>query len=204
MQKPWIQTYNGHQIDLTNPKVEDIDHIDIAHATSLLNRFTGHTTVGFSVAQHQVVGSIMAEVFYPTVKWLPQQFLFHDSPEAYVGDVSSPLKSLLPEYRSIENKFRTVIEMKFALSLEGIWIKTVDLRMLATERNLFMPGNITRAWADEMSPFGWSDFKYAVGKKYSNEDVGNATEELWDMLWQPWEPEFAEQKFLERMEHLEI
>lgn len=198
--RAWIQTYNGHEVDLLNPRVEDIDEVDIAHSLSLINRFTGHTTVGWSVAQHSVVGSIMAEVIYPQVKWLPQEFLFHDSPEAYVGDVSSPLKSLLTNYREIETKHKAVIELAFSISLGSKWEKIVDLRMLITERQLFLPESKTQ-WSVEEAPFTLEEFTkgvVALGKPEAEE----ASKFVWEFLWTPWTAEEAETKFLERMDTL--
>lgn len=195
---PWICTYNGHEIDLLNPRPSDIDHIDIAHALSLINRFTGHTGPGWSVGQHSIVGSILAEFYYPEVKWLPHEYLFHDATEAYLGDVSSPLKSLLPEYRAIEAKHQAAIEMKFALSLGGQWIKTVDLRMLATERDFFLPETATQ-WNVEMEPFTYEGF-IATEKAFELK----LPMTFWEYLWTPWTPEETEQRFLDRMEKLEI
>jgi hypothetical protein len=200
-QNPWIQTYNGHAVDLLNPRVEDVDHIDIAHALSLINRFTGHTLEPWSVAQHSVVGSILAEVLYPQVKWLPHEFLFHDAAEAYVGDVSSPLKSILPGYRDIEGKHKKCIEAKFAVSLGSHWEKTIDLRMLVTERGLFMP-ETTRQWSVEEKPFTLEEFRSAIIVKEKVAQEG--TEVFWNWLWSPWTPEDAETNFLTRMEHLGI
>jgi len=203
-EKPWIQTYNGHAVDLLNPSANDIDHIDIAHALSLINRFTGHTTEAWSVAQHSVVGSILAEVIYPEIKWLPHQFLFHDAAEAYVGDVSSPLKSVLVGYRDIEEKHKKCIEARFAISLGGHWEKLVDLRMLITERNLLMPDS-KRQWSVEEKPFTFDEFKECLALK-SDKALPPDTEIqlFWNWLWTPWLPEDAETFFLDRMEHLGI
>lgn len=38
-----IRTFTGKMIDLENPKVEQIDIRDIAHALAQINRYTGHT-----------------------------------------------------------------------------------------------------------------------------------------------------------------
>jgi len=204
LEKPWIQTYNGHAVDLLSPSANNIDHIDIAHALSLINRFTGHTTEAWSVAQHSVVGSILAEVIYPEIKWLPHQFLFHDAAEAYVGDVSSPLKSVLVGYRDIEEEHKRCIEARFAISLGGHWEKLVDLRMLITERNLLMPDS-KRQWSVEEKPFTFNEFKECLTMKPDKELPPDTEIQLfWNWLWTPWLPEDAETNFLNRMEHLGI
>lgn len=200
MKKVQIQTYNGHAIDLQNPRVEDIDGVDIAHALSLINRFTGHTTVAWSVAQHSVVGSILAEVLHPEVKWLPHAFTLHDATEAYLGDVSSPLKSLLPEYRELEDKHRKTIEMAFAVSLGSQWEKTIDLRMLSTERRLFMV-ETTGVWSEEAPYLTLHEFQDALE---TNKIVTHDSSAFWDWMWSPWSAEEAETHFLERMEKLDL
>lgn len=195
--QPWIHTYQGRKVMLLDPQAADIDAIDIAHSLSYLNRFTGHAVCSWSVAQHSVVGSILSEILYPTFKWLASEFLLHDSPEAYVGDVSSPLKSALPGYRDIESKHRTAIEKRFAVSLGGAMEKLVDLRMLATERKLFMPAG---------EDWGIPEKEFSL-KEMAGSTIGRTIkdpEELWDFLWDPWAPEDAEQFFLERMEKLKL
>lgn len=201
---PWIVTYNGHEVDLLEPRAADVDHIDIAHAESLINRFTGHTTEPWSVAQHSVVGSILAEVIYPEVKWLPHQFLFHDATETYVGDLSSPLKSVLPGYKEIENKHRKAIEEKFALSLGSYHEKLVDLRMLATERLLFLPETATQ-WTEQKPEFTFEEFTAAYLRNrpkvnYTRNDIKG----FWSWMWTPWASWQAEEYFISRMESLGI
>ena len=53
----WIQTYSGRRFSLTEPSAEDVDIDDVAHALSLLCRFTGHVSEHYSVAQHCVIVS---------------------------------------------------------------------------------------------------------------------------------------------------
>jgi hypothetical protein len=142
----------------------------------------------------------MAEVCYPQVKWLPQEFLLHDAVEAYVGDISSPLKSMLPGYRVIEERHKVALEKKFAVSLGGAYVKTVDLRMLATERDLLMPAGGS-SWNLSEVPFTLEEF---IIKSKVVHKVPVAIEPFWDWLWGPWTAEEAETNFLERMEKLKL
>jgi hypothetical protein len=48
----------------------------------------------------------------PTLKLVA---LMHDAAEAFVGDVSAPLKQLLPEYRRIEATVQGAILARFGL-----------------------------------------------------------------------------------------
>ena len=124
-----MQTFSGKLVDLAAFAATDVRLVDIAHALSLLNRFTGHSTSPYSVAQHSVQVS----------KLLPPNLalwgLMHDASEAYLGDVSTPLKSLLPCYQEIEERVQRVIARAFGLK----WpmpeqVKEADRCALAAEK----------------------------------------------------------------------
>lgn len=128
-QGPWIETRGGLQFHLADPRPESVKVGDIAWSLSLQCRYTGHTKAHYSVAQHSILASLM----------VPEQFaldaLLHDAAEAYIGDVSSPLKSLLPEYKAIEFRIEQVIRRRFGLCNPlPPEVKHADLVLLATER----------------------------------------------------------------------
>lgn len=125
----YIQTSVGIHFDLQDPKPEMVSIIDIARALSHINRFTGHTNKPYSVAVHSLNASYI----------VPPEFaleaLLHDAHEAYTGDVSSPLKSLLPDYRALENRIESVVRQRFGLPAGmSPEVKRADMIMLATER----------------------------------------------------------------------
>jgi 5'-deoxynucleotidase YfbR-like HD superfamily hydrolase len=66
--------------------------------------------------------------------------LLHDSAEAFLGDVTRPLKQLLPEYKKIENNVQRAIfdrlKVRWPLPRQ---VKQADLRVLAAEQRLIMP-----------------------------------------------------------------
>jgi 5'-nucleotidase len=108
----WIQTFKGNQFFSIDPRIEDIDIEDIAHALSMLCRYAGHCIDFYSVAEHSV---ILSE--YVSLKnrlWA----LLHDASEAYLVDVPSPIKHYLPEYKTIESRLQKVIARKFNLTEE--------------------------------------------------------------------------------------
>jgi len=94
----WITTNSGKRFDFTQPFDNTFDIHDIAHALAHINRFTGHTDQPYSVAQHSVYVSNIVPPRYALAG------LMHDAAEAYLGDVSAPLKALLPEYKRIEHE----------------------------------------------------------------------------------------------------
>ncbi len=136
---PYIKTYSGRVFYLNDPQPEDIHVADIARNLAGINRYTGSSR--FSVAQHCVVAALMAEKFYPDRAYLPAQMLIHDADEAYYGDVSSPLKSLLKEYRELEDRAQEAVEEAFELAfIDEPTVKEVDFRMWLTEREILFDG----------------------------------------------------------------
>src|SRR6516225_5362704 len=77
-----------------------------------------------------------------TVAEFAYEALLHDAAEAFVGDVTRPLKQLLPEFRRIEANVQSAIIKRFGMD-PGYWkiIKDADLRVLAAEQAQVMaPG----------------------------------------------------------------
>jgi len=105
----YIYTKSGNKIDLQDPDPSKINLPDIAWALGNICRFTGHCDQFYSVRDHSLTGTRHIEDEYKL------EFLLHDAAEAYLGDVSSPLKSLLPEYQKIEARFDSVIRKKYGL-----------------------------------------------------------------------------------------
>ena len=85
---------------------------DVAHGLSNICRFGGHTAKGFySVAQHSVLVSELCDTADAAAG------LLHDAPEAYLGDVISPLKRQpgMETYRDIEAKMAHAVAVRFGL-----------------------------------------------------------------------------------------
>jgi hypothetical protein len=89
-----VETFSGRYVDTSNPRVEDIDLGDIAHALSNICRYGGHSKYHYSVAQHAVFVSRRLER-----KGFPWLIVFgglhHDDTEYVLGDIPRPLKGLL-------------------------------------------------------------------------------------------------------------
>ncbi|MCT2385141.1 HD family hydrolase [Erwinia pyrifoliae] len=128
----WIQTVTGKHFNFINTDPASICIEDIAAALSNICRFTGHLPDFYSVAQHSV------HVSYLVPAEFALEGLLHDAQEAYCSDINSPLKSLLPDYREVEERIDTVIRRKYGLPPAITTpVKYADLIMLATERRDF-------------------------------------------------------------------
>ncbi len=132
---PYIRTMpSGRKCYLLHPSADDIHLDEVVYHAAGINRYTGGSR--FSIAQHMVVGAMMAAEFYPDDKELPGRFLIHDIAETKLGDVSSPLKHVLgAAYRDLEARHDLAVEEKFSLTFVGVpAVKELDDRMWLTER----------------------------------------------------------------------
>lgn len=132
----WIETFTGRHVDIQTPIPEEFCITDIAHALSNVNRYGGHIYAPYSVAQHAVLMSRMC----PT--GLALECLHHDDAEAYIGDMPSPFKSVMPEFQRCEARIERAIRK--ALGLPGDHhhpdVKHWDKVMLMTEARDFNLG----------------------------------------------------------------
>ena len=97
-------------------------------------RYSGHTKLFFSIAEHSV---LVSEVVAPE---LALAGLLHDAPEAYIHDISGPLKRSLPDYRRIEALNWMAVADRFGLKYDlHPDIHTADVAVLLTEMKHLLP-----------------------------------------------------------------
>lgn len=136
----FIQTYTGGRFDLDNPMPEQVNIEDIAHALSLMCRYTGHVKVPYSVASHCIlVSRILEDAGYDADTVYAG--LLHDSQEAFIQDVSSPLKAMLRDYKAIEANVSEAVYEALELDMAAVdWaaVKWADLCALFIERRDLM------------------------------------------------------------------
>ena len=102
---------------------------DIAQGLSNVCRFAGQSRRFYSVAEHSVLVSLVA----PDEHAL--QALLHDAAEAFLGDVTRPLKSMLPGYRLIEQATEQAIFRRYSLpEVIPPVVKEADWAVYAAER----------------------------------------------------------------------
>lgn len=108
--KTCISLANGDFFDFLSPEKHKFDIECIAYSLSNQCRYTGHSSSFYSVAEHSVIVSKLV-----TDPALRLTGLLHDASEAFVGDVASPLKQLLPDFKSIEERVQQALAKYFKL-----------------------------------------------------------------------------------------
>lgn len=152
----WFVTFSGKRFFPLDPRVEDIDIKDIAHALALQTRWMGHCKNFYSIAAHSLACARIAETddgYDPRVegsrgsikmKWA----LMHDAAEAYTGDIVRPIKRslyfrgeqdaagvwMMHKFKDFEQTLLQCIAERFNLP----WpipqeVLEIDNRMLVTE-----------------------------------------------------------------------
>lgn len=156
----WMQTYTGRRYFPMDPRPEDIEPEDIAHALSLLCRYGGHIDRFYSVAEHCV------NVSHTVAPEHALAALLHDATEAYVVDVPRPVKRYLADYRMVEAKVWIAIASRFGVSPNlHEQVKEHDTRILLDERTELMRNAEVGAWSmDGMEPLGVRIMGYEPAK----------------------------------------
>ena len=112
----YILTYTKKEFYPLEPKIEDIDIEDISHALSLLCRANGHFKHFYSVAQHSINCAYEAQARGYS-KNVILGCLLHDGSEAYLADITRPVKKHLHKYLEIEDVLQNKIFEKWIPTL---------------------------------------------------------------------------------------
>ncbi|NGO63983.1 hypothetical protein G6N76_09880 [Rhizobium daejeonense] len=162
----FMQVYSGRQFWPMDPKADEIHIEDIAHSLSLQCRYAGHCIKFYSVAEHSVL----------LAGWLLPRYgaeialwgLLHDASEAYLVDVPRPLKPFLHGYKEAEARVMAAVAQRFGLALDmPPPVHEADDRIIADE-------------LVNLRPMAWHGrFDDPLGVRV-----------------QCWEPEHAEDEFL--------
>lgn len=137
---PTIMLQSGVWFDILDPGSCAFTIEDIAHGLAHTCRYAGQCRDFYSVAEHSLhVSNVCGEG--------KLEALLHDAAEAFIGDVTRPLKQLLPEYKRIEKAVERAVVERFGLMMPApAEIKEADLRVLAAEQAQIMAPS-TSEWA---------------------------------------------------------
>lgn len=141
----YITTFTGKHFYPLNPDKQDIDLEDIAHALSLICRANGHFKHFYSVAQHCI--ACANEAVARGYSWeVILGALLHDASEAYLCDVTRPVKKHIPAYLQAEEKLQNCIWNHFIgrelTEAEKNQIFEIDDHVLSMEFHLLMPEDL--------------------------------------------------------------
>lgn len=140
---PWLATSLGGMWSIEHPADRDVFIDDIAAGSARTCRYAGQLRDDvefFSVAEHAIEMTVWA-IQNGYIQYLEDALaiLLHDASEAYFGDMPTPLKQLLPEFRAFEDRAQDVIIRAFGLTAENTvitkkTIKEIDNRIRVDER----------------------------------------------------------------------
>jgi hypothetical protein len=141
---PSIMLASGTWFDLLDPWHSEFTIEDIAQGLANICRYAGQCRSFYSVAEHSLHVCDTTDSF-------KLEALLHDAAEAFLGDITRPLKQLLPEYKAIESNVEAAIFSRFGLDRAAMAdVKLADLRVLAAEQSQLMPDG-TDYWAAQSS-----------------------------------------------------
>lgn len=133
-----IETYTGRFFNYEKPSAKDVSLEDIAHALANTPRFRAHIP-WYSVAEHALLCRRLLKEEGASLEY-QLGALHHDSHEAYLGDIPTPLKNL---FRGQGNHYdEMVLQVDWAIcdafGLSLSWMRNdsvhwVDQQALAIE-----------------------------------------------------------------------
>lgn len=162
--EPVILTHNNVYVDIVNTEPSTLRIEDIAWGLANTSRFSGHTAVPYTVAEHSIrVADLLRAWGYSPRAQLAG--LLHDATEAYLGDIATPLKRLLPEYAVLESNLEKVIELRFNVQIAGRpEVKQADMQMLCSEHAALLPDNTPWACLEGLDP---TEYAYQMKRHFN-------------------------------------
>jgi len=149
----WLSTSHVEKFHFLSPQPDEIDIRDIAHALSMTCRFGGHCSDYYSVGEHSLhVSKIAENAGADRVTQLAG--LLHDAEEAYLPDIVAPIRHYTLDIQKIYSQIRDVIIDKYSLQKAG-WkfIADVDRQLCTTEAKALKLWN--KDWASTGEPLNY-------------------------------------------------
>jgi hypothetical protein len=181
-------TNTGADVDLRSPVPSTISAHDIGNALAKINRFNGHTSRPYSVAEHSLLVLQLLQREYGITSPAAQlAALLHDAHEAYTGDLSTPCKRAVGyQWTDFEDRWERLVLNRFgvfkAAREYASLIKSCDLMALACERTALLPpagvGNKPWPMLDLVHQPAWVDLSAGHHATYT---------------WADWRDVFLEQ-----------
>lgn len=146
----YITTVSGTKVMCPGMRSSMVRWSDIANSLAMQVRYLGHITFFYSVADHSIYVSLLAQAYGEPPEVVRACFL-HDVHETYIGDFPSPFKGAVPGLPLFEKSIEAAVRDAFGLLADDdpIWdrVKHYDIMALHAEgERLFRP--IVPQWVD--------------------------------------------------------
>ena len=179
-----LKTLHSGYIDILNLRPDQIDIRDIAHSLSGIYRWNAHTTMGRSVADHSL--NMAMRALDERGPYIALLCLMHDSPETYIGDITSDFKEWLDvrmggELKALETSLFNKVLDKFGIprptDADMAVVKEYDLEDRESEGELLfqikttVENTIGRVRTYEEFLRAFSDMKAAVDASEDSRSV---------------------------------
>lgn len=143
----YITTVSG--VNIGPPGVFTAEHVrlpDITRALAMQTRYYGHLDRFYSIAEHSVLVSQIAEEFGDEEAIIPG--LFHDAHEAYMGDIASPQKDMIGGVRAFERAMEAPVREALGLANvpKAAWVRVREYDILILHRELVRLRNVIPDW----------------------------------------------------------
>lgn len=175
----WIATASGVPFFPLDPRPEEVRLEDIVHALSQQCRWSGHTSVPYSVLEHSIHVAKLIEQWGGTEAEILTG-LTHDGSETYMIDLPRPVKNdiMMAPYVAAECRVQAVIAEHLHLPYPFPEIvKQADTEILGYEAEGLMPTNgLLKHYyiLPEMKDYNWYALELSPDK---------VREEFWDMWY---------------------
>lgn len=158
----FIVLAGGEELVLSYPRNGMLTAANLAHSQSQINRFVGHASRPYSVAEHSLLVCEIAERLFRLPVGGLLAALMHDAHEVVATDMHSPGKLAIgPSWKAWESRWATQVRAEYALHSafadHGADIHTADLLALAIERRDLLNPRATTPWEAlrGIEPIGW-------------------------------------------------
>lgn len=159
---PFTRTWSGRCWHAQDPDPAAVDIGDIAHHLAGKERFGGALDQPYSVGQHSVLVSRLAERrsaargdSHAVQRAVALTGLLHDAEEFALPDVPAPVKAMLTGWPIIERNNRAVIFAALGVTLTG-WdvVHEIDQRIREDEVLAFGSAAMRERWQPELDSLG--------------------------------------------------
>lgn len=139
---------------------------EMAWATSMQCRYTGHVRRRYSVAEHcTVVAALMSEPRIAARGGTSYEALMHDQHEGYLSDLAAPWKVTVRDFKPFETQIESAMRAQFGLPAKpSDGVKWADWLALFIEAEQLQGEDATEGWLEPEA--GTRDYALELSPRY--------------------------------------